>query len=132
MKPKKTKITINSVENLEQLMQEIYCDANKQINDVNRAINELTNGADPEDVNDHALLAKEKGNLMKLKDSATKIKLDLAKLETDIIKHKSSNVGDDKPQDVDQSLSQDDFATIRELIKKKESIGGNKTVEYKI
>jgi len=83
---KKYKVRLNNVENLETLMQEVYNDANFQINEAQRVITELTAGTSPDDVTDYATLAKEKTNLLKVKDSSIKIKLDLAKLGHEVIK----------------------------------------------
>jgi len=113
---KKSKITLNSIENLETIMQEVYTDANVQINDANRAINELSNSTTPEDVSDYTMIAKEKGNLLKIKDSATKIKLDLAKLEAEILKNQ---VEPEEVAKVFSAPSKADFKSIRELIEKK-------------
>ena len=124
-KRKKNKIKLNSVENLENIMQEVYNDANVQINDANRAINELVNSSTPEDINDLAIVAKEKGNLMKIKDSATKIKLELAKLEADMIKNQG-NVEETVKASI--GVTKADFKSVREMITKK----NNEPEEYDI
>lgn len=116
-KRRKTKVKLNSIENLELMMQEVYNDANVQINDANRAINELVNSSNPEDVNDLALVAKEKANLLKIKDSATKIKLDLAKLEADMIKNQGN--AEEAMKTFTGGVTKADFKSVRELITKK-------------
>jgi hypothetical protein len=52
--PRKRKqdVKVNNTESLEGLMQETYNDACLQINDVQRTINELTTGANPDGVDD--------------------------------------------------------------------------------
>lgn len=82
----KYKVELNNQANLERLMQEIYTDANTQIKSAQEAISNLVLSTTPEEVVEHTMVAKEKGNLMKIKDSAIKIKLDIAKIKTDIIK----------------------------------------------
>lgn len=124
-KRRKNQIKLNSVENLETIMQEVYNDANAQINDANRAINELTNSANPEDVNDLTSIAKEKANLFKIKDSATKIKLELAKLEADVIKNQG-NVEETIKTTV--GITKADFKTVRDMVKQK----NNETEEFDI
>ena len=88
--PRKTKqsIRINNNDSLSGLMQETYNDACLQINDAQRTINELTVSAAPDGVDDLTKIAKEKGGLLKIKDSAIRIKLELAKLQSDIIKNR--------------------------------------------
>jgi uncharacterized alpha/beta hydrolase family protein len=114
---RKHDVKVNDNESLEGLMQETYNDACLQITDVQRTINELSVAADPEGVDDLTKIAKEKGNLLKVKDSAIRVKLEIAKLQSDIIK----NRGDADAaisQRTDGKVSLNDFKSIRELIKK--------------
>ena len=113
---KKYKVRLNNVENLESLMQEVYNDSNFQINEAQRAINEMANGTIPEDVGDITAITREKANLLKIKDSSIKIKLDLAKLESEIIKHNGSVVEGVKSH-VGDSAGESDFKAIRDMIK---------------
>ena len=71
---RKHDVKVNDNESLEGLMQETYNDACLQITDVQRTINELSVAADPEGVDDLTKIAKEKGNLLKVKDSAIRVK----------------------------------------------------------
>ena len=71
---KKQDVKINNTDSLEGLMQETYNDACLQINDAQKTINELTASATPTDVDDLTKIAKEKGGLLKIKDSAIKIR----------------------------------------------------------
>jgi hypothetical protein len=117
--PRKRKhdVKVNNNDSLEGLMQETYNDACLQINDVQRTINELTTGANPDGVDDLTKVAKEKGNLLKVKDSAIRVKLEIAKLQSDIIK----NRGDANAaiaERGDGKVSLDDFKSIREMFKK--------------
>ena len=72
--------------------------------------------ATPTDVDDHTKIAKEKGNLLKIKDSSIRIKLELAKLQSDIIKNRG---------DADSAINErshgtaslSDFKSIREMLK---------------
>jgi hypothetical protein len=116
--PRKTKqdVKVNNNESLEGLMQETYNDACLQITDSQKTINELSSSATPVDVDDYTKIAKEKGNLLKIKDSAIRIKLEIAKLQSDIIKNRG---------DVDSAVSErsngsanlSDFKSIREMLK---------------
>ncbi len=113
---KKQDVKVNDSESLEGLMQETYNDACLQINDAQRTINELSASATPTDVDDLTKIAKEKGNLLKVKDSAIRIKLELAKLQSDIIKSR----GDAETAINERShgsASLNDFKSIREMIK---------------
>lgn len=113
---KKQEVKVNSVDSLEGLMQETYNDACLQINDAQRTINELSISAEPTDVDDLTKIAKEKGGLLKVKESAIRIKLELAKLQSDIIKNRGdadATIG----ERTDGKVSANDFKSIRELLK---------------
>lgn len=121
--PRKRKhdVKVNDNESLEGLMQETYNDACLQINDVQRTINELTTGSNPDGVDDLTKIVKEKGNLLKVKDSAIRVKLEIAKLQSDIIK----NRGDANAaitERTDGKVSLNDFKSIREMFKKGQDI----------
>lgn len=113
---KKQEVKVNNVDSLEGLMQETYNDACLQINDAQRTINELTISAEPTDVEDLTKIAKEKGGLLKVKDSAIRIKLELAKLQSDIIKNKG-DVDSTINERTDGKVSANDFKSIREMLK---------------
>lgn len=112
---KKQDIKINDQSSLEGLCQETYNDACLQINDAQRTINELSNSATPEGVDDLTKIAKEKGGLLKVKDSAIRIKLELAKIQSDILK----NRGDAEAvisQRSGGAASLNDFKSVRKMI----------------
>lgn len=112
---KKQEVKVNDIESLEGLMQETYNDACSQINDAQRSINELTTSATPQDVEDLTKIAKEKGGLLKVKDSAIRIKLELAKLQSDIIKNRGD--ADAAIQErTDGKASLEDFKSIRQML----------------
>ncbi len=113
---KKQDVKVNNTESLEGLMQETYNDACLQINDAQRTINELAASATPTDVDDLTKIAKEKGGLLKIKDSAIRIKLELAKLQSDIIKN-SGDIETTLNERTQGSASFDDFKSIREMLK---------------
>jgi hypothetical protein len=110
---KKTKIKLDNLESLEHLMQETYNNACSQQNDAQRAINKMENGADPADVDDYTKIAKEKSNLLKIKDSAIKIKLELSKIKADFIKKSDQPINDT----VEKKTTTEDFKKIREMLK---------------
>ena len=113
---KKQDVKVNDTESLEGLMQETYNDACLQINDAQKTINELASSATPTDVDDLTKIAKEKGGLLKIKDSAIRIKLELAKLQSDIIKNRG-DVESTINERSHGSASLTDFKSIREMLK---------------
>ncbi len=113
---KKQDVKVNNTESLEGLMQETYNDACLQINDAQKTINELAASAAPVDVDDLTKIAKEKGNLLKVKDSAIRIKLEIAKLQSDIIKNRG-DVESTISERSQGSASLNDYKSIREMIK---------------
>jgi hypothetical protein len=118
--PRKTKqrITINDNDSLSGLMQETYNDACLQINEAQKVINELSNGATPADVEDLTKIAKEKGNLLKVKDSGVRLKLEIAKLQFETIKNGGDAEGAVKANSAG-SATLDDFQSVRDMFKNK-------------
>lgn len=121
--PRKRKqdVKVNDTESLEGLMQETYNDACLQINDAQKTINELAASATPTDVDDLTKIVKEKGGLLKIKDSAIRIKLELAKLQSDIIKN-SGDIETTLSERTQGGASFDDFKSIREMLKNQNNI----------
>lgn len=113
---KKQDVKVNNTDSLEGLMQETYNDACLQITDAQKTINELATSVTPLDVDDHTKIAKEKGGLLKIKDSAIRIKLEIAKLQNDILKNKG-DVDSAVSERSNGSASLSDFKTIREMLK---------------
>jgi hypothetical protein len=114
---RKQEIKVNNNASLEGLMQETYNDACLQILDTQKIINELGVSAIGTDVDEHTKIAKEKGGLLKLKDSAIRIKLEVAKLQSDIIKSRG-DIDEAVSVRSNGSASLDDFKSIREMLKK--------------
>lgn len=83
---RKQEVKVNNLGSLEGIMQEAYNDACLQLIEATSTINELQTSANAETVDDLTKIAKEKGGLLKVKDSAIRIKLELAKLQNEIIK----------------------------------------------
>ena len=118
---KKQDVKINNTESLESLIQETYNDACLQISDSQKTINELTTSAPQTnlDVDDLTKIAKEKGGLLKIKDSAIRIKLEIAKLQNDFIKNNGDISGTIAERTGSTgSASNDDFKLVREMLKK--------------
>lgn len=118
---KKQDVRVNNVDSLEGLVQEIYNDACLQINDAQKTINELSTSATPQDVDELTKVAKGKADLLKIKDSGIKIKLELAKLQSDIIKNRG-DIDTAVTQRSSGAASTSDFQSIRNMIKNKDNI----------
>lgn len=113
---RKQEVKVNNTESLAGLMQETYNDACLQIIELQSTINELTNGTKPVEIVEHALIAKEKGALLKGKDSAIKIKLELAKLQAAIINNGGNAEAGVRAASGGQA-STSDFSSIIKMIK---------------
>jgi hypothetical protein len=122
---KKQEIKTNDNASLSGLMQETYNDACLQISDAQKTINELASAVTPTDVDDHTKIAKEKGGLLKIKDSAIRIKLEIAKLQNDIIKNKG-DVDSAVNERSNGTASLSDFKSIREMLKNDQNNEDNK------
>ncbi len=114
---KKQSIKTNDVNSLTSLLQEVYNDACSNINDAQKVINEMSNAAEPEDVDDLTKIAKEKTNALKVKDSAIKLKLEVGKIQNDIIKN-SGNEAEAIKERSEGAVTVDDFQAVRDMIKK--------------
>lgn len=112
---KRQDIKLNDNSSLEGLLQEAYNDACLQIIDAQITINTLVTGTNPTDVEDATKIAKTKGDILKVKDSAIRIKLELAKLQNDIIKNGGSAESAVKERTGDKA-SLNDFKSIREML----------------
>ena len=111
------KIDVDKKESLSGLIQETYNDACLQITSAQNAINELK-VIKTEDIDDLTKVAKETSGLLKVKDSAIRIKFEIAKLQNEIIKN-NGNVNTVVGKLETGSASLDDFAAIREYMKEK-------------
>lgn len=91
---KKYKLKINSPEKIEALLQELYNDACKNIEQVQNEMNKLTNSVtlNNEAMDAKAKYAKAMNDFITSKDKAIGKKLDIAKLMTEILKF-NGNVG---------------------------------------
>jgi hypothetical protein len=113
---KKQEIKLNDNSSLEGLVQEIYNDACLQITESQKTINELSVNAIGENVGEHTQIAKEKGGLLKVKESGIRLKLEVAKLQSDIIKH-SGNIEVAVSERSQGTASITDFKSIRDMLK---------------
>ena len=85
---KKYKLKVDSKEKIEELLQEIYFEACKNIEEAQNEINKITNSTDlnSEIIDGKAKYAKAINDFITTKDKAISRKFEIAKLLTEIIK----------------------------------------------
>ena len=86
--PKKYKLKLNSTQKIEELLQELYDEADKNIVEIQNEMNKLANSVqlDQEIVDAKAKYAKAMNDFITNKDKAIGRKLDIAKLMSEILK----------------------------------------------
>lgn len=84
----KFKIEINSLDNIEKLLQELYDEVCRNINEINTHINKINNATNlaDEPIEMKAKFAKSINDFLQSKDKAIAKKIDIAKLLTEIAK----------------------------------------------
>jgi len=113
---KKNKIRLNDEESLNHLIQETYNDACTQQIDADKAIKELITQTEPADVDDYTKIAKERANLLKIKDLAIRAKIEISKLQTEVIKSSKKGLDDDSGNENIGNISKD-FEEVRRILK---------------
>lgn len=90
METKRYKVRLNSVEKIEELLQEVYDQACRQINEIQNEISKLINStnlaADDFTMDDKAKYFKALNDLLTNKKNAIQTKLDIAKFMGEIVK----------------------------------------------
>lgn len=86
--PKKYKLKLNSAQKIEELLQELYEESDKNIVEIQNEMNKLANSVqlDQEIVDAKAKYAKAMNDFITNKDKAIGRKLDIAKLMSEILK----------------------------------------------
>lgn len=87
--PKRYKLKLNSLDKIEELLQELYNESDKTIVEVQNQLNKLANSVDlnNEIADAKAKIAKAINDFIKSKDNAIGRKLEIAKLMTEIHKY---------------------------------------------
>ena len=87
--PKRYKLKLNSIEKIEELLQELYDEADKNIVEIQNEMNKLSSSVqlNEEIVDAKAKYAKAMNDYISSKDKAIGRKLDIAKLMSEIIKY---------------------------------------------
>ena len=86
--PKRYKVKLNSAQKIEELLQELYDESDKNIVEIQNEMNKLSNSVqlDQEIVDAKAKYAKAMNDFITNKDKAIGRKLDIAKLMSEILK----------------------------------------------
>ena len=91
MENKRIKVRLSSVEKIEELLQEVYDQACRQINEIQNEINKLINstnlGSEDFTMDDKAKYFKAIHDLTSDKKSAIQTKLDIVKFMGEMVKH---------------------------------------------
>lgn len=91
MENKRIKVRLNSTEKIEELLQEVYDQACRQINEIQNEINKLINstnlGSEDFSMDDKAKYFKAVHDLTGDKKSAIQTKLDIVKFMGEMVKH---------------------------------------------
>lgn len=87
MARKKSSIRISDKQSLESLMQETYFDACSLSKEAQNNINKIKRATNPETTDDHAKIAKEITSALKVKESSTRLKLEIIKIMNELIKN---------------------------------------------
>lgn len=91
MENKRIKVRLSSIEKIEELLQEVYDQACRQINEIQNEINKLINstnlGSDDFTMDDKAKYFKAIHDLTGDKKSAIQTKLDIVKFMGEMVKH---------------------------------------------
>lgn len=87
--PKRYKLKLNSSQKIEELLQELYDEADKNIIEIQNEMNKLSNSVKLSDeiVDAKAKYAKAMNDYISNKDKAIGRKLDIAKLMSEILKY---------------------------------------------
>lgn len=87
--PKKYKVKLNSIDKIEELLQELYDEADKNIVEIQNEMNKLSGSVRLSDeiVDAKAKYAKAMNDYITNKDKAIGRKLDIAKLMSEILKY---------------------------------------------
>ena len=124
---KKYKLKLDSKEKITELLQEIYDEACKNIEEAQREINKITTSTDltEEVVDGKAKYAKEINDFIATKDKAISRKFEIAKLMTEVLKFNGN---------VQQAFTEGDVpSNWCDVINDKLVVSDkNKSIEYKL
>jgi predicted transcriptional regulator len=126
----KYKVVINSLDNVRELLQEAYNQADSQLIQSQNEISKLANSTNLADeiMESKAKYAKAMNDYLGMKDKAISKKIEIARLLSEICKH----MGDVTKSDNENAKAMSfDFSKIREIINQGTSEKKNETIELK-
>lgn len=127
--PKRFKIKLNSPEKIEELLQELYNEACKNIEEIQTQMNKVANSVQLNDeiMDAKAKYAKAMNDFIVSKDKAIGRKLEIAKLLSEILKYNGNLTKASENSDIFNSFKWDDLQKMAQ-----EEDDDNKPKEYKI
>lgn len=126
----KYKVIINSLENVRELLQEAYNQADEQLIQSQNEISKLANSTklSEEIMESKAKYAKAMNDYLGMKDKSIAKKIEIARLLTEICKHN----GDANKANEESSKSMTfDFSKIREMVNQSVNEKKSETIELK-
>ena len=126
--PKRFKIKLNSPEKIEELLQELYNEACKNIEEIQTQMNKVANSVQLNDeiMDAKAKYAKAMNDFIVSKDKAIGRKLEIAKLLSEILKYNGNLTKASENSDIFNNFKWND------LQKMAQEEDDNKPKEYKI
>lgn len=126
--PKRFKVKLNSPEKIEELLQELYNEACKNIEEIQIQMNKVANSVQLNDeiMDAKAKYAKAMNDFIVSKDKAIGRKLEIAKLLSEILKYNGNLTKASENSDIFNNFKWDD------LQKMAQEEDDNKPKEYKI
>ena len=127
----KYKVVINSLENVRDLLQEAYNQADEQLIQSQNEISKLANSTKLQDeiMESKAKYAKAMNDYLGMKDKAINKKIDIARLLTEICKH-NGDVNKAVAEETNKSFAFD-FSKIREIVNGNMADNKSETIELK-
>lgn len=126
--PKRYKLKLNSAQKIEELLQELYEEADKNIVEIQNEMNKLANSVElsQEIVDAKAKYAKAMNDFITNKDKAIGRKLDIAKLMSEILKYNGN---------VKQAVTEGeipDWTEITDALYETEKTKEEETIKYQL
>lgn len=126
--PKRYKLKLNSTQKIEELLQELYEEADKNIVEIQNEMNKLANSVElsQEIVDAKAKYAKAMNDFITNKDKAIGRKLDIAKLMSEILKYNGN---------VKQAVTEGeipDWTEITDALYETEKTQEEETIKYQL
>ena len=128
--PKRFKVKLNSPEKIEELLQELYNEACKNIEEIQTQMNKVANSVQLNDeiMDAKAKYAKAMNDFIVSKDKAIGRKLEIAKLLSEILKYNGNLTKASENSDIFNNFKWDDLQKMAQ----EEDDDDNKPKEYKI